>query len=72
VVAVMIATGFLCGESFLYILAVFGLFKIFSRETAEAPANGDLKTLIQFCGLLIVLALLMAVPIARPYGVTQI
>ena len=38
--------------------------KIFSDQ---APEVGDSKTLIQFCGLLIVLAMLMAIPIQRPY-----
>jgi Zn-dependent protease len=65
VVGVMVATGLLLGEGFLYILAGLGAFKIF---TDQAPETGDSKTLIQFCGLLIVLAMLMAIPIQRPYS----
>ncbi len=62
VVGVMLATGFLLGEGFLYILAALGAYKIFADQ---APETGDRKTLIQFCGLLIVLAMLMAIPIAH-------
>jgi Zn-dependent protease len=69
IVVLMVAIGFFLGESFLYILAALGAVKIFS---GEAPENGDAKTMMEFCGLLIVLAMLMAVPIHRPYGVRQI
>lgn len=69
VVALMVAIGYFLGETFLYILAALGAIKIF---TGDAPETGDAKTMIQFCGLLIVLAMLMAVPIHRPYGVRQI
>jgi Zn-dependent protease len=63
IAAVMAAAGYATGEGFLYILAVCGAIRIFM---AGAPEKGDAKTMIQFCGLLIVLGLLMAVPIARP------
>lgn len=63
VVLVMAAAGYMIGEAFLYILAVCGAFQAF-RGTA--PENGDSKTLLQFCGLLVVLAILMAIPIERP------
>ena len=53
----------------LYPWRALGAVKIFS---GDAPEAGDAKTMIQFCGLLIVLAMLMAVPIHRPYGVRQI
>jgi Zn-dependent protease len=69
IVVLMVAIGYLLGESFLYILAALGAVKVFS---GDAPEAGDAKTMIQFCGLLLVLAMLMAVPIHRPYGVRQI
>jgi Zn-dependent protease len=69
IVVLMVAIGVLLGESFLYILAVLGAIKIFAKD---APETGDAKTMLQFCGLLIVLAMLMAVPIQRPYSVRQI
>ena len=65
IAALMAAAGYATGEGFLYILAVCGAIRVFM---AGAPEKGDSKTLIQFCGLLIVLALLMAVPIARPHS----
>lgn len=65
VVAVMTTAAFLSGEGFLYILAVCGAIRAYK---SDAPAEGDSKTLMQFCGLLVVLALLMAVPINRVAG----
>ncbi len=67
--ALMAAAGYATGEGFLYILAVCGAIRVFM---AGAPEKGDAKTVIQFAGLLIVLALLMAVPIARPHSPTPI
>lgn len=60
----MAALGLFLGEGFLYILAVLGLVRAFTKG---APEQGDTKTLIQFAGLLVVLALLMAVPVHRGY-----
>lgn len=65
VVLVMTAAGILIGEGFLFILAVCGAIRIFTKD---APEKGDMKTLLQFCGLLAVLAMLMAIPIQRPAG----
>jgi Zn-dependent protease len=62
IVAIMAAAGFLIGEGFLYVLAVCGVIRIFAKD---APEKGDAKALIQFAGLLIVLSMLMAIPIAR-------
>jgi Zn-dependent protease len=66
IVALMAAIGLFLGETFLYILAVLGAIKIFS---GDAPDTGDAKAMIQFCGLLIVLGILMAIPVHRPYGI---
>lgn len=63
VVVVMAGAGYLVGEGFLYLLAICGAFRVFM---AGAPEEGDTKTLLQFCGLLAVLAILMAIPIDRP------
>jgi hypothetical protein len=38
------------------------VIRIFAKD---APEKGDAKALIQFAGLLIVLSMLMAIPIAR-------
>jgi hypothetical protein len=62
IVAIMAAAGFLIGEGFLYVLAVCGVIRVFTKD---APENGDAKAFIQFAGLLIVLSMLMAIPIAR-------
>lgn len=62
IVGIMAAAGFLIGEGFLYVLAVCGVIRIFTKD---APEKGDARALIQFAGLLIVLSMLMAIPVHR-------
>jgi Zn-dependent protease len=57
VIGLMIVLGLVFSEGFLYILAAVGAFQVFS---GDSPERGDTKTLIQFSGLLVVLALLMS------------
>jgi Zn-dependent protease len=62
IIALMVLLGLLSGEGFLYILAAVGAYQVFA---GESPERGDAKTLIQFSGLLVILALLMTVQV-RP------
>ena len=52
-------------EGFLAILAGFFLFRLFTRDW---PAEGDRKTLVQFTGLILVLAILLTVPVPKITG----
>jgi Zn-dependent protease len=51
-------------EGFLLILGVFALIALRSRDLPETP---DTRTMIEFCGLIVVLAILMAISV--PTGV---
>jgi hypothetical protein len=50
-------------EGFLLILGIFAAIRLRTRDYPEHP---DLRTLIEFCGLIIVLAILMS--ISAPTG----
>jgi Zn-dependent protease len=49
-------------EGFLIILGIFAAIRL---RTKDYPEQGDLRTLIEFCGLVIVLAILMAISVPR-------
>lgn len=63
VIAVLLAFLFgLTREGFLLVMLIAAGFRFFTRDE---PEEGDPKTLMQFAGLLVVLSLLLAIPIAR-------
>jgi Zn-dependent protease len=52
-------------EGFLLILAALAIFRLFTKD---APEQGDSKTLVQFSGLILILATLMAIPLPPAAG----
>jgi Zn-dependent protease len=61
--AVMLGTWVLTREGFLIVLAVLTAFRLFTRDW---PDEGDDKALSQFCALILILGVLLAVPLGQP------
>ncbi|HYP09695.1 MAG TPA: site-2 protease family protein [Bryobacteraceae bacterium] len=63
--AVMVAMFAVTREGFLIILAGLTGWRLMTKDW---PDEGDPKALVQFCGLIVVLAILMAIPVPEAAG----
>jgi Zn-dependent protease len=61
-IGVIAAMFFLTFEGFLVILIILTLIRL---RTQDLPEQGDTRTLVEFCGLIVVLAILMAISVPR-------
>ena len=67
VIATLAVMWLMTFEGFLIILGIFAAIRLRTRDYPETP---DTRTLIEFCGLIIVLSILMAISVPKGVGST--